>query len=86
MAIDEPKLRNALVALAEQCKQQYIELAAAIDEIEAVQKTMQQLEPRYKEMLAQPKTAPKTIQLRAGAIERLDEIIQLLGTHAIPDL
>lgn len=86
MAIDERILRNALVALAEQCKQQYIELMEAIDEVGLLQKAMQHLERRYEKILAQQKTVLKTIQLRAGAIERLDEIIHRIGTHAIHDL
>jgi hypothetical protein len=44
MAIDERILINALVALAEQCKQQHIELMEAIDEIGPLQKAMQHLE------------------------------------------
>ncbi len=86
MAIDEATLRNALVALAEQCKQQYMELTEAMAEIAALHKAMLHLEPRYEEILAQQKKADKTMQLRDGSMERLDEIIHRLRTHAIHDL
>lgn len=86
MPIEEPLLRDALVALAVQCKQQYVELTAATDEIAALHKAMQHLDPRFAEALAQQKTLPRPIQMRAAAIERFDEIIQKLSTHAIHDL
>ena len=70
MAIDERMLRDALVALAEQSKQQYVELTATIDEVAALHQTMQQLEPRFLEVLTQQKKLPKPIQVRAAAIER----------------
>jgi hypothetical protein len=85
MAIHEPALRDALVALAEQSKQQYVELTATIDEVAALHKTMQQLEPRFLEVLAQQKKLPKPIQVQAAAIERLDEIIRRLRTDVVHD-
>ncbi len=85
MAIEERMLKDALVALAEQCKQQYVELTATIDEVAALHKTMGQLEPRFLEVLAQQKKLPKPIQVSAAVIERFDEIIRRLRTDVIHD-
>jgi hypothetical protein len=83
MAIHETMLRDALVALAEQSKQQYLELAGVITEVAALHKTIQQSDPTFAEKLAKQKALPKPIQSTAAAIERFDEIIRRLRTDVI---
>jgi hypothetical protein len=62
MTTEEPILRNAPVALAGQCKRQYIELMEAIESDAALGTTIQG-------NITQQKTVLKAIRLRAGAIE-----------------
>jgi hypothetical protein len=62
MTTEEPILINAPVALAGQCKRQYIELMEAIESDAALGTTIQG-------NITQQKTVLKAIRLRAGAIE-----------------
>lgn len=83
MAINEPILRDALVTLAEQCKAQYLELAATITEVAALHKTMQEVQPRFLDMLTEQKENVASNQKTAAAIRGFDEIIRRLKTDSI---
>jgi hypothetical protein len=83
MAIHESVLRDALVALAEQCKEQYLELAATINEVAALHKSADRLDPQFSEILARQTNFPIPIERRNVAIQRLDEIIRRLNTDSI---
>jgi hypothetical protein len=83
MAINEPILRDALVTLAEQCRAQYLELAATITEVAALHKTMQEMQPRFLDMLTEQKENLASNQKTAAAIRGFDEIIRRLKTDSI---
>jgi outer membrane protein TolC len=76
--INEPALRDALLALAEQCKTQYFGLSLLIDEIAALRETVRVLDPTFDEVLRKKREEAASDDIRKAAIQQFDEIIQRL--------
>jgi hypothetical protein len=76
--INENALRDALLALAEQCKTQYLGLSLVIDEVAALRETVRGLDPTFSEVLEQKRKESTSDDIRKVAIRQLDGIIQRL--------
>jgi cation transport regulator ChaC len=76
--INETALKDALLALAEQCKTQYLGLSIVIDEIAALREAVRGLDPTFSEVLAQKRKEAASDDIRRAAIRQFDEIIERL--------
>jgi ribosomal protein L16 Arg81 hydroxylase len=79
--INEPALKDALLALSEQCKTQYLVLSSVSGEVAALREMLRDaIGDRFSATFAQYQAAQiaKTSSIESSAIELLDEIIQRL--------
>jgi ribosomal protein L16 Arg81 hydroxylase len=76
--INEPALRDALLALAEQNKLEYVMLSTMLDELAALRETVRGLDPTFSEVLEQKRKENSTVQERIAILRMLNEIIRRL--------
>jgi hypothetical protein len=78
--INEPGLRDALVALADSAKTQYIAFCAVLDEVVALRETVKGLDPTFSDVMTtkRDKQASLFALTRKEAIDGYDEIIRRL--------
>jgi hypothetical protein len=83
MAIHEAMLRDVLVALAEQCRQQHLEIAGLAIEVGALHKAIHKSDPTFEEQISSRKSDPTLNQKIDAVTERFDEIVRRLRTDVI---
>jgi hypothetical protein len=76
--INEPALKDALLALAEQNKVQYAMISLVLDEVAALRETVRGLDPTFSEVLEQKRKESSTAQERVAVLRSMNEIIQRL--------
>jgi hypothetical protein len=78
--VNEPKLRDALVALADNAKTQYIALCAVLDEVTALRETVKGLDPTFSDVMTDKRAEQASLfaLTRKEAIAGYDEIIRRL--------
>lgn len=78
--INEPALRDALAALANQNKSQYIMLSTMLAELTALRETVRGLDPTFSEILEdrRRKAAAENTAIAAAIIQQYDVILQRL--------
>jgi len=76
--INEPALRDALLALAEQNKTQYVMLSAVLDEVAALREAVRGLDPTFADVLEQKRKETSTSQEQIAVIRLLNETIRRL--------
>ena len=78
--INEPKLRDALVALADNAKTQYVALCAVFDQVVALGETVKGIDPTFSAAIedGRSKQAAAFALTRKEAIDGYDEIIRRL--------
>jgi hypothetical protein len=76
--INENALRDALLALAEQNKMNYLLASTILDEVAALRETVRGLDPTFDEVLAQKKEENSTAQEQKAVFQFLNEIIRRL--------
>ena len=81
--INENALRDALLALAEQNKLQYVMASAILDEVAALRETVRGLDPTFDDVLAQKKQEHSTAQEQVTVLRLLNEIIRRLESGEV---
>ena len=78
--INEPKLRDCLIILAENVKKHHEVLSLAMDEIAALRETVRGLDPTFDEVFRDRKADLSSAEFRRQSAEIFDALIQLLKT------
>jgi hypothetical protein len=78
--MNEAFLKDALLALAQQSKTQYIMISASLNELAAVRETIRGLDPTFADVLAtkQKQYQEETREVVSGTVALLDQIIERL--------
>jgi hypothetical protein len=81
--INEAKLRETLIILAENLKTQHDTLSHAMDEIAALRETVRGLDPTFDDVFRNRKADLSSAELRQQAAELFDRLIQLLRSGVV---
>lgn len=83
--INESALKDALLALAQQTKTQYLMTSAILNELAAVRETVRGLDPTFADVLAtkQKQSQEETNEVVLTTIRLLDQIIERLKAGVI---
>lgn len=83
--INENALRDALLALAEQQKNQYIFYSAALNELAALRETVKGLDPAFSDVIEQKRKeqADATKEVTSLQVRIFDEIIRRVNSGEI---
>jgi hypothetical protein len=78
--INEAVLRDALLALAQQSKTQYLMISATLAELASVRETVRGLDPTFADVLAtkQKQYQEETREVVSNTVALLDQIIERL--------
>ena len=81
--INENVLRDALVALAQQCKTQQDVLSHVMDEVAALRETVRGLDPTFSDVLNQQRQNQSSADIRLASNQLFDDLIQRLKTDVV---
>ena len=76
--INERALRDTLLALAEQDKNNYVMISSILDEVAALRETVRGLDPTFDEILAMKRAENNTADIARAVLKGCDLIIQRL--------
>ena len=86
MPIHEVMLRDALTALAEECKAQFQAICNLTDELNDLREAAHKADARILPEMERRRKTRVEDPARAASIRRLDDIIQRMRDHVIHDV
>jgi len=81
--INENALRDALVALATQCKTQQDLLSHVMDEVAALRETVRGLDPTFSDVLDVQRKNQSNVAIRRIANQLIDDLIRRLKDEVV---
>jgi hypothetical protein len=83
--INEPVLRETLIALAGHAKSQYVMLSSTLNEVAALRETVRGLDPTFSEVLEDRREnqAKQSAEVVSQTIRLLDDLIRVLRDRGV---
>ncbi len=83
--INEPALRNALLALAEHVKKDYVILSSTLNEVAALRETVRGLDPTFSEVLEDKgrQSQEETREVVSLTVALLNDLVARLKAGAV---